>query len=227
MTRVAARCAVVIAAAAACVVAAPSVMVTPAQPAGESRTFLDQSIALLRRITTGATTLSARVTITQRAAGMERTVSADCRVDFRAPGMMVKEVRDPHPYTVTVSNGAVTTEFPATHEHDTRSLASGEEIFADFLGIASFPDPELFDFDFAIEGSLYVVTAVMRPRVQEALARDLIRNARVAVRRIIWLNADQGLVVRTFRATIARDEETCEFRSFWLNLEPKEAGGRK
>jgi len=225
--RVLARCAVVMAVAAACAGAAPSVAVTPARAAGESRTFLDKSFALLRRITAGATSLNARITITQRAAGMQRPVSADCRVEFRAPGMLVKEVREPHAYTVTVSNGMVTSEFPATHECDTRRLAEGEDVLADFLGITAFPDPEPFDLDFAVEGSLYVVKAVMRPQVQEALARDLIRNARVAVRRTIWLNADQGRIVRTFRATLAHDEETCEFRSFWLNLEPQSAGGRQ
>ncbi len=203
---------------AACACAAPTTTVEPGSaPSGSSRTFLDKSLAIIRNAGVGITTLAARVTLTQRTPGMGEPVTSDCRVEFQATNVLRKEVRGQYPYSVFISNGTVTTEFPGTNARDVRPLAAQEDVLADFLGMCTFPDEAAFSFEFSVEGTLHVVAAVLRPRQRQDLSRNLVANAGVAVKRTIWIDPDKRRIVKTCRVTLGQTEETCEFRSLWIN----------
>ncbi len=199
--------------------AAPGVSVDSA-PAPPSRgaSFLDHSLDIIRSYVAATTAMAANVTLLRRVPGLTHPVKSDVRIIYRAPDYVLKEVKNPYPYTVLVSNGLVQIWFPVSNDYDVRPMAPGETIWEDFLGVCVFANERDWDFAFRTEDSLYVLSAVLRPAARAALAADELANARRAVRRTIWIDPRQRIVVRTWRLALLGEESTLEFRDQWRNL---------
>lgn len=198
--------------------AAPQVSVDSSPASSRSASFLDHTLAIIRSYVATTTTLAANVNLLRRTPGLTHFVKSDVRIIFRAPDYLLKEVKNPYPYTVLVSNGIVQVWFPASNDYDMRPLAPGETIWEDFLGVGVFANERDWDFAFRTEDDLYVLTAVLRPAARAALATNELANARRAVRRTIWVDPRQRIVVRTHRLALLGEDSTLDFREQWRNL---------
>jgi len=198
--------------------AAPQISIDSAPQPASSSSFLDHTLAIIRSYVATTTTMAANVNLLRRAPGLTHVVKSDVRIIFRAPDFLLKEVKNPYPYTVLVSNGIVQVWFPVSNDYDLRPMAPSETIWEDFLGVCVFTNMRDWDFAFRTEDELYVVTAVLRPAARAALARDELTHARRAVRRTIWVDPRQRIVVRTYRLALLGEESTLEFRQQWRNM---------
>jgi hypothetical protein len=202
----------------------------PAAPAGagasrgqaDSRTFLEHGLAVLRLYAQQATSYVADVTLAQRVPGLTQTIKSDCRITLTPPRVVTKDVRNPYPYVVIVSNNVVTTVFPATQERDQRLLLAGEAPLDFMLGVPDLAVLRDYNLAVRIEEDLYVVTVVARPAQRAAFAADLLANAHRVVRCTIWIQPHLRRVVRTERVTLAGEETTYEIRAQWLNTTPQQ-----
>jgi len=198
--------------------AAPQISIDSAPRPAASSSFLDHTLAIIRSYVATTTTMVANVNLLRRVPGLTQVVKSDVRIIFRAPDVLLKEVKNPYPYTVLVSNGMVQVWFPVSNDYDLRPMAPGETIWEDFLGVCVFANVRDWDFAFRTENDLYVLTAILRPAARAALARDELTNARRAVRRTIWVDPRQRIVVRTYRLALLGEESTLEFRDQWRNM---------
>lgn len=199
-------------------VAAPHISVDSAPAPLSSSSFLDHTLAIIRSYVATTTTLVANVNLLRRAPGLTHVVKSDVRIIFRAPDYLLKEVKNPYPYTVLVSNGMVQVWLPVSNDYDLRPMAPGETIWEDFLGVCVFANEREWDFAFRTEDDLYVLTAVLRPAARAVLARDELANARRAVRRTIWVDPRQRMVIRTQRLALLGEDTTIDFREQWRNM---------
>lgn len=182
-------------------------------------TFMEETMGIVNTFREKTTSYMANVTMVRRVAGLTQYVSSDCRVVYRAPDYLSMEVKGINSYTVIVSTGLVMTTFPDTQETDTRKLNEHEYILDDFLGIAGTPKKKTFDFNFKTDKNLYVVTAVMRPDERLLLTKDIVNNARTAVKRVIWVNPRTEQIVKTHVVTLGGDDTTLTFRDQWINTD--------
>lgn len=205
---------------AAPVSAAPSASIVagPADRDVRINTFMEQTLLIVKKFREQTTSFYANVSLVQRAAGLTRYVSSDCRVVYRAPGYLQMEIKGADPYTVVVSNNQVITTFPESGETDIRPLATGEHILDDFLGIALVDDYRLYDFSFATEKDMYVLRSVMRSEPRRELAVNVRANARKAVQRVIWVKPRTDEIVKTQIVTLGGDDVTLTFRDQWVNI---------
>ncbi len=198
--------------------AAPQVTYDTGAPGAPPSSFLDRTLAIIRHYVAGTTTMVANVNIIRRAPGLTHAVKSDVRVMVRAPDYLLKEVKNPYAYTVLVSNGTVQVWFPPGNDYDARPLEPGETIWEDFLGVCVFAAEREWDFDFRTEGELYVLAARLRPAPLAALRADELRHARRAVRRTIWVDPRQNIVVKTQRQALLGEDTICEFRDQWRTM---------
>ena len=181
------------------------------------RTFMDETMAIVNTFREKTTSFTANVTMVRRVPGLTRFVSSDCRMVYRAPDSISINVKGISPYIVQVSNKTVTITFLETQEVDVRPLGEKEEGLADFLGIAGPPPKKTYDFTFKIEKNLYVVESAMRPDVRRRLSQDLFRNARTAIKRVMWINPRTEQIVKTHVVTLGGDDTVYTFREQWIN----------
>lgn len=199
--------------------AAPQVSVEPRSTSSpRSRSFLDYALDIARAYVAATTTLVANANLLQRVPGLTRVVKSDVRILYRSPDFLLMEVKNPYPYTTLVSNHSVQVWIPASNDYEARPLAPGETIWEDFLGVGVFVNERDWDFSFRTESDLYVLSAALRPSVRAALATNELAHARRAVRRTLWIDPRQKLVVRTQRVTLVGEEATLEFRDQWRNM---------
>jgi|GEM_PF-1629353 len=202
----------------------------PAAPAGasayrgqaDSRTFLEHGLAVLRLYAQQTTSYVADVTLAQRVPGLTQTIKSDCRITLTPARVVTKDVRNPYPYVVIVSNSIVTTMFPATQERDQRLLLAGESPLDFMLGVPELAVLRDYTLGVRIEDELYVVTAVLRPALRVQCAADMLANAHRVVRCTMWIQPHLRRVVRTERVTLAGEETTYEIRAQWLNTTPQQ-----
>jgi hypothetical protein len=195
----------------------------PAQTPGEyrgradDRTFLEHALAVIRAYAQHTTSFVADVTLSQRVPGLIQTIKSDCRITRTPVGIVIKDVRSPYPYIVTISNAQVITDFPATQERDQRALLPGETPLDFMLGVPDMPVLRDYDFSVRIEDELYVLTALVRPAQRVAWSADVPGNAHRVVRCVIAVQPHQRRIVRTQRVTLAGEEAIYEVRAQWLN----------
>jgi outer membrane lipoprotein-sorting protein len=182
-------------------------------------TFMEETMDIVNTFREKTTSYMANITMVRRVAGLNQFVSSDCRVVYRAPGFLSMDVKGINSYSVVVSNGVVMTTFPDSRETDTRILGEQEHVLDDFLGIAGKPKKKTFDFNFKTEKNLYVVSAVMRPAQRLLLTKDIVKNARTAVKRVIWVNPRTEQIVKTHVVTLGGDDTTLTFRDQWINTD--------
>ncbi len=196
---------------------------TPAVPSGaDGRTFLEHGLAVLHLYAQQTTSYVADVTLAQRVPGLTQTIKSDCRITLTPPHVVTKDVRNPYPYVVVVSNNTVTTIFPATQERDQRPLLAGESPLDFMLGVPDLAVLRDYTLAVRIEEELYVVTAVARPAQRAAFALDMLANAHRVVRCTIWIQPHLRRVVRTERVTLGGEETTYDIRAQWLNTTPQQ-----
>jgi outer membrane lipoprotein-sorting protein len=182
-------------------------------------TFMEETMDIINTFREKTTSYLAHITLVRRVAGLTQFVSSDCRVLYRSPGYLSMDVKGINSYTVVISNRLVTTTFPDTQESDTRMLNEQEHILDDFLGIAGTLQSKSVDVNFKTEKNLYVVTAVMRPDERLLLTKDIVKNARTAVKRVIWVNPRTEQIVKTHVVTLGGDDTTLTFRDQWINTD--------
>jgi hypothetical protein len=185
------------------------------EPSRRIATFLEDAVKTVRTYHR-CPAFEAHVSMRRRTAGLTQTVSADCRIAYRAPDYLWMEVKGLYPYTVTVSNGTVTTVLPESGDVDARPLASGERILDEFLGLCALTNPAAYMFEFEVEGDLHRVTATLRPERHMQLLDDIPGNAHRAVRRQFWVDPRLGRVVRTQTVTLTGDDTALRFREQWV-----------
>ena len=200
--------------------AAPSASMIAGQADADVRinTFMEQTLLIVKKFREQTTSLFAHVSLVQRAAGLNRYISSDCRIVFHAPDYLMLEVKGINPYTVVVSNAQVITFFPESEETDIRPLAPGEHILDDFLGIAMVDDYRLYDFSFTTEKDMYVLRSVMRPEARRNVAANLRANLHKAVQRVVWVKPRTDEIVKTQFITLGGDDITLTFRDQWVNI---------
>ena len=188
----------------------------------DGRTFLEHGVAVLRLYAQQTTSYVADVTLTQRVPGLTQAIKSDCRITLTPPRIVTKDVRNPYPYVVIVSNNTVTTVFPATQERDQRPLLTGESPLEFMLGVPELTVLRDYDLTARVEEEMYIVTAVARPSLRAAFAADMLANAHRVVRCTIWIQPHLRRVLRTERVTLAGEETTYEIRAQWLNTTPQQ-----
>jgi len=181
------------------------------------KTFMDETMSIIDIFREQTTSFTANVTMVRRVAGLTRFVSSDCRVVYRKPDYCAIDVKGVSTYTVLISNRIVFITFPETGERDIRPLDENEQILDDYLGIAGKPPKKTYDFTFKTEKNMYVVQAVMRPDVRRRLTQDIVKNARTAIKRIMWINPRTEKIVKTHVITLGGDDTMYTFREQWIN----------
>ena len=174
----------------------------------KSRTFLDESFKIIRNQIKSFTNLSANLSIRCTPPGGTGFIISDASFICKSTNYFSMNVAGECPYKIIVSSNIVCTTFTKTGETDSRPLANGEKVLDDFLGIAPFYDQTNFVINFLIEDDLYLVSAVLKPKVCARLSLNFASNARKAVQRKLWLNPNKDQVVKTHILTLEGKETT-------------------
>ena len=197
--------------------AVAGVAASPAEREVRINTFMEETLLIVKKFRESTTTFVANASLVQRAAGLTRYVSSDCRIEYTYPDYLLMDVKGRYPYSVLVSNSQVVTTFPESGERDTRALGAGETIFDHFLGIALVNDYRRYDFSFKAEKDLYILTIMLRPAARRALSANLVANLHKTVQRTIWVKPRTDQIVKTHFITLGGNDVTLTYRDQWIN----------
>lgn len=171
-----------------------------------TRTFLEESFKITRDFIRISTNLSDTFSIKCKPRGGTDFVDSDASFIYKSTNYFSMTVSGECPYQVIISNNIVHTIFTKTGETDSRPLSDGEKFFEDFLGISPFYDQNDFVINFLIEDNLYLVSALLKPKICANLSLDFIGNARKAVQRKLWLDPNKNQIIKTQIVTLEGKE---------------------
>ena len=181
----------------------------------EVRNFMNETIAIIKKIQKKAKNFSANISIKQKVAGVTDFVNQDCRIKYQAPDYLEMEFKGMYPYTVIVSNREVRTTIEG--KEDVRPLEADEEIFEHFLGISYFKNIKMYNMRFRTDDDLYVLKGEMPLIYWPPLQKDIVANSHKTVFMEIWVNPITGKIVKSHVKSLGGRDATYTYREQWIN----------
>ena len=179
------------------------------------RNFMNETIAIIKKIKRNTKKFSANISIRQKVAGITDFVNQDCRIKYQAPDYLEMNFKGMYPYTVVVSNREVRTTIEG--EEDVRPLEADEEIFEHFLGISYFKNIKMYNMRFRTDGDLYVLKGEMPMKHWAPLQKDIVANSYKTVFMEIWINPITGKIVKSHVKSLGGRDATYTYREQWIN----------
>ncbi len=194
----------------------PTVEANSGSPkSAEVRNFMNETIAIIKKIQKKAKNFSANISIKQKVAGVTDFVNQDCRIKYQAPDYLEMEFKGMYPYTVIVSNREVRTTIEG--KEDVRPLEADEEIFEHFLGISYFKNIKMYNMRFRTDEDLYVLKGEMPLIYWPPLQKDIVANSHKTVFMEIWVNPITGKIVKSHVKSLGGRDATYTYREQWIN----------
>ena len=181
----------------------------------EVRNFMNETIAIIKKIQKKTKNYSANISIRQKVAGVTDFVNQDCRIKYQAPDYLEMDFKGMYPYTVVVSNREVRTTIEG--EEDVRPLEADEEIFEHFLGISYFKNIKMYNMRFRTDDDLYVLKGEMPIKYWAPLQKDIVVNSYKTVFMEIWVNPITGKIVKSHVKSLGGRDATYTYREQWIN----------